>query len=486
MENSEVSPRGIFCNRTLNLRSIRAIGYDMDYTLIHYKVEEWELMAYNYLKQHLVEKKWPVGHLEFDSQLVMRGLVIDLELGNVVKANRFGYIKKSCHGTKMMAFDGIRSAYRHTIVDLKDPRYLFLNTLFSLSEGCFFLQCVDLFDKDKIPGENLGYEELYEEIHKVIDTLHKNGVLKAEITSNPDKYVDVDRETPLALLDQKNAGKKLLLITNSEWDYTQAMMKHCFDPYLEGKTWRDLFDIVIVMARKPDFFEGNPPAFEVINKEGHLIPVSTNRLEIGGVYLGGNANMVEAGLGVGGERILYVGDHMFSDVNVSKNILRWRTALVLRELEEEIGALKGFEEQQEKLTKLMEEKVALEQIYTQCRLHLQRLSQKYGPQPKESEEELKNKLRDAQGKIETLDAQISPLAKAAGELLNPSWGLVMRAGNNKSHLARQVEQYADIYLSRVSNFLDLSPYAYLRSQRSSLPHDSYVTEDRMTMEAIYS
>ena len=32
--------RQIFCNRTLNLRAIKAIGYDMDYTLIHYRVDE--------------------------------------------------------------------------------------------------------------------------------------------------------------------------------------------------------------------------------------------------------------------------------------------------------------------------------------------------------------------------------------------------------------------------------------------------------------
>ena len=41
--------RGIFCNRTLNLRSIRAIGYDMDYTLIHYVTEAWERRAYEHL-----------------------------------------------------------------------------------------------------------------------------------------------------------------------------------------------------------------------------------------------------------------------------------------------------------------------------------------------------------------------------------------------------------------------------------------------------
>lgn len=31
--------RRIYTNRTLNLNTIRAIGFDMDYTLIHYCVE---------------------------------------------------------------------------------------------------------------------------------------------------------------------------------------------------------------------------------------------------------------------------------------------------------------------------------------------------------------------------------------------------------------------------------------------------------------
>ena len=38
--------RNIFTNRTLNMRSIRAIGYDMDYTLIQYRAAEWEALAY--------------------------------------------------------------------------------------------------------------------------------------------------------------------------------------------------------------------------------------------------------------------------------------------------------------------------------------------------------------------------------------------------------------------------------------------------------
>ena len=53
----------------------------------------------------------------------------------------------------------------------------------------------------------------------------------------------------------------------------------------------------------------------------------------------------------------------------------------------------------------------------------------------------------------------------------PWWGPLMRAGNDKSHLARQVERYADVYTSRVSNLLYATPFVYLRSPRGSLPHD---------------
>ena len=46
--------------------------------------------------------------------------------------------------------------------------------------------------------------------------------------------------------------------------------------------------------------------------------------------------MVESSLGVHGDEILYVGDHMYTDVSQSKVHLRWRTALICRELEEEV------------------------------------------------------------------------------------------------------------------------------------------------------
>jgi hypothetical protein len=70
-----------------------------------------------------------------------------------------------------------------------------------------------------------------------------------------------------------------------------------------------------------------------------------------------------------------------------------------------------------------------------------------------------------------LDQRIAPLAKISNELLSPRWGPLMRCGNDKSHLARQIERYADVYMSRVSNLLAYTPYAYLRAPRVTLPHE---------------
>ena len=70
-----------------------------------------------------------------------------------------------------------------------------------------------------------------------------------------------------------------------------------------------------------------------------------------------------------------------------------------------------------------------------------------------------------------LDQRIAPLAKQSNELLNVRWGPLMRCGNDKSHLARQIERYADVYMSRVSNLLAYTPYAYLRAPRVTLPHE---------------
>ena len=466
--------RGVYCNRTLNLRSVRAIGYDMDYTLVDYRVDTFERMVYAQARERLAAEGWPMDGLDFDAQMVTRGLVIDTELGNLVKANRFGFVKRAMHGTRMLEFSEQRDAYAQTLVDLSEPRWVFLNTLFSLSEGCLYAQAVDLLDRGALPRP-FEYASLYRHVRAGVDAQHMEGHLKAEIAAAPERYVVQDPEAALALLDQKAAGKKLLLITNSEWSFTSRMMAHAYDRHLPGDmTWRQLFDVVIVSARKPAFFIERGPFFEVVDEAGLLRPLA-GPLHSGGIYLGGSAAQVERDLGISGDEILYVGDHMFGDVHVSKRTLSWRTALVLRELEGEVSALEAFHPVEVSLMALMHEKERLESELSRTRLALQRLHAGYGPASALDATVLEPRVHELRNRLLALDAEISPLAKIGTELTNARWGLLTRAGNDKSHLTRQIERYADIYTSRVSNFLHATPYAYFRSPRGNLPHDPVET-----------
>jgi 5'-nucleotidase len=469
-------PRGVFCNRTLNLRSIKAIGYDMDYTLIHYHVDVWEARAYEHTRDRLAAKGWPVSHLRFEPEQVVRALIIDAELGNLVKSDRFGYVKVAAHGTRGLDFGELREAYGRTIVDLRDSRWEFLNTLFSISIGCLFSQCVDLLDARQLPA-GLGYRELYQEVQRALDLTHLEGELKREIISHPERFVDPDPELLTTLVDQRDAGKKLLLITNSEWHYTDSMLRWYFEAQLGWRgRWSDLFDLVVVQARKPDFFLARAPMYEVIDGAGNLRPLSpTERPEVGAgrYYFGGSAAAVEKALGLQGQDILYVGDHIFADVHASKRTVRWRTALVLRELEADIGAVDAHMPQAEVLADRMQQKMALERELNDLRLRHQRLT--HGrPTPglgAGDAASLEAEIAELRRQLIELDLLIAPLAEESARLPHPRWGAIMRAGVDKSHLARQIERYADIYLSRVSNLGLATPFAYFRPPRISLPHD---------------
>jgi HAD superfamily 5'-nucleotidase-like hydrolase len=443
----------------------------MDYTLVHYRTEEWERAAFQHALGPLAQRRWPVQGLAFDPASVIQGLAFDLELGNLVKATRFGYVIRARHGTRALSFDELRSAYSGTFVDLSEPRWDFMNTLFSLSEASLFTQLVQRLDAGGLP-QAMGYRELHRVLRSALDEAHNLGELKARIAADPDRFVELDPELPLTLLDQKKAGKRLLLVTNSDWAYTRSMLAYAFDRFLPGgMKWRDLFDLVIIEARKPAFFSGRQAVYRLVDEERGLLHPHRGLLEPGGVYVGGDASLVEESLALSGAQILYLGDHLFGDVHVSKEMLRWRTGLILREIEPEIRALAESGPADAELKRLMARKADLDNRLAQLRLARQRAQQGYGPQPHEDLEALEAAIKSAAEESLALDSTIGPLAKAAGELGNPAWGPLMRAGYDKSLFARQVERYADVYTSRVSNFLAVTPFAYLRAARSSLPHD---------------
>ncbi|XP_012437331.1 uncharacterized protein LOC105763607 isoform X2 [Gossypium raimondii] len=81
--------------------------------------------------------------------------------------------------------------------------------------------------------------------------------------------------------------------------------------------------------------------------------------------------MVENSLNIHGDEILYVGDHIYTDVSQSKVHLRWRTALICRELEEEYKALIHSRGPRATVVELINQKEVVGDLFNQLRLALQ-------------------------------------------------------------------------------------------------------------------
>ncbi|XP_038986589.1 cytosolic purine 5'-nucleotidase isoform X2 [Phoenix dactylifera] len=448
-------------------------------------IAAWEGRAYDYGMANLRSMGFPVDGLEFDPDLVIRGLVMDKERGNLVKADRFGYVKRAMHGTKMLSTRAVSEIYGRELVDLRNEgQWEFLNTLFSVSEAVMFMQMVDRLDEGAVRTElgPLDYKGLFKAVSKALFRAHVEGQLKSEIMTEPERFVEPDPELPLALLDQKEAGKRLLLITNSDYHYTNKMMHHAFNKFLPNDMgWRELFDMVIVSASKPEFFQMSHPLYEVVTSDGLMRPCFKARS--GGLYSGGSAQMVEKSLDIHGDEILYVGDHIFTDVSQSKVHLRWRTALICRELEDEFNALIHSQSCRAALITLVQQKEVVGDLFNQLRLALQRRTKGRPAQTLSAtnmdEQELTESMQKLLIVMQRLDQKIAPMLEADGELFNRRWGYLSRAGLwDKSHLTKQIEKYADIYTSRVSNFLHYTPFMYFRSQEQMLAHDSHSYSSR--------
>jgi hypothetical protein len=57
------------------------------------------------------------------------------------QVDRFGYVKRAQHGTRMLSWAELRATYGRELVKLaNEGRYTFLNTLFSVSEAVMYMQ----------------------------------------------------------------------------------------------------------------------------------------------------------------------------------------------------------------------------------------------------------------------------------------------------------------------------------------------------------
>jgi HAD superfamily 5'-nucleotidase-like hydrolase len=454
---------GIFVNRTLNMKQIAAIGFDMDYTLVRYDSEAFEEMTYKEIIKKLVEvKNYPsdILKLKFKFNLAIRGLVIDKPLGNILKLSTYSKVKHAYHGVTEMNFKEQQKTYHGLVIDLNDSeRFAIVDTTFSIAYCVLYMQMVDL--KDKNPDLNLpDYKGLELDILEALDTSHRDGSLKSQVKKNVKKFIVQDPMIVTSLEKFKKHGKKLWVITNSDFEYSKLLLDYSINPFLkEHKNWSELFALVVTAAQKPRFFTDKMPLLQIDPKTG-LMRNHHGKIE-DGIYQGGNAQNLQKNAGLSGEQILYLGDHIYGDVLQIKKTCNWRTALVIDELITEIDALENSASISVQINTLMGEKVSLEQ----------KLDELFDKEIEKGKKPDKLKIQTHFQKIEKVDKKIGKLIRSHSQFFNPYWGETMRAGVEPSRLAGQIEKYACIYMAKISDFAEYSPRTYYRPRKKMLPHE---------------
>jgi HAD superfamily 5'-nucleotidase-like hydrolase len=450
----------VYVNRTINMKKIKAVGFDMDYTIVRYNTEAFEELTHNEVLKKLVSLKgYPqeVTNLKFDFDRSIQGLVIDKKRGHILKASRFGKVKEAYHGIKPLDFKEQQRIYANRVIDLSLDQFQSLDTSFSISNGVLFGQLVGL----KSEGLELpDFYHLADDIKEVLDICHADGTLKDQVAEELPRFIIKEEEVVTLLERYKAYGKTLLVITNSDYKYTKLLLDYAINPFLKDhKSWEELFEITITLARKPSFFTTENHFLKIDPESGlmsnHYGPITK------GIYQGGFAGKLQKTLGFDGQEVLYLGDHIYGDVVSIKKTFNWRTAMVLDPLAEEIKAIKKSAPIQDQIDKLMEKKESLETTLN----NLEVSKYEEGKPPK------KEDVNHTYAQIDKVNQSISELITQYKTHFNPYWGELMRAGQEESRMADQVEKYACLYVAKISDLMDYSPRTYFRPNRRVLPHE---------------
>jgi hypothetical protein len=245
--------------------------------------------------------------------------------------------------------------------------------------------------------------------------------------------------------------------------------------------WRNYFDIVICAATKPAFFQEHRPLMEV---DGERVRPASFPLERGKVYEGGNLQDLERALGVSGDEVLYVGDHIYGDILRSKKESAWRTAMIIQELEGEVIAHDSCHDDFARSEQLEDARDRLEDELRFYQARYKELSRRIdhagangktnGISVADAEAErarIKRAIDRVRGRLRSADSELQGIERRVDLRFHPFWGSLLKEENEESSFGAQVEEYACLYTSRVSNFLLYSPQQYFRSPRDEMAHE---------------
>jgi len=441
----------IFVNRAVNLQKIQYYGFDMDYTLCEYISPDFDILAFSLAKQFMVDSlNYPqqILDLEYNPRFPTRGLWYDRVEGNLIKVDQFGKILICCHGFRLIQGQELRGMYPNKVQRKDAERVYVMNTLFNLAETHLIASLTHFMDNRsdaevvaggwKVGPDKVTYDQLFQDLREAIENLHEERILKIKTVENLHKYVKKDARLPQFLARIRESGRKTFLLTNSDWWYTQHIMRYLLGDK-DNDSWMSYFDLSIVDARKPKFFDAGTKFQYIDTNTGSKIGVEGGERPAGPlVYSGGNHETITRLLGAAGPDVIYCGDHLHADVVKCRKLCEWRTLLIVPELEHEVNITR-------EVGGLLPELVDLEA----------------GLVSAEDEAEARSRIWHG---IKKLDGSFGHT------------GSVFRAGTRLSYFGSNVLFWADLYTGSVNNLGEYSLSWRFGAPHLTLPHETMLIQ----------
>ena len=459
----------VFVNRDLRLSGVDWVGFDMDYTLAIYRQERMDALSVELTVERLIKRGYPTAlkELVYDTRFPIRGLLVDRKHGHVLKMDRYKVVHRGYHGMQRLPREELAALYHDKRIRPHTNRYHWIDTLFALSEVTSYAAVVNALEQR---GEVLDYEKLFFDVRASIDEAHADGTVYRVVTAALPEFVERDPELARTLHKLRSAGKKLFLLTNSPWSYTEQMMTFLLGQAMpEYPSWRHFFEIVICSAQKPRWFQEGRPLME---RDGENLRPVRGPLERGKAYEGGNLEEFERLLGVPGSSVLYVGDHIYGDILRSKKETSWYTAMIIQELDAEIAAHEESSGDLRRQRVLDEQREKLEDELRFYQARWKELSRAHVISATDSERlRVKRAVDRVRSELRSNYAEYDARSERVSSQFHPYWGSLLKEQNEMSSFGLQVELYADVYMRRVSCLKSYSPQQYFRSPYDLMPHE---------------
>ena len=204
-------------------------------------------------------------------------------------------------------------------------------------QGCLIADSIAVFEKKRDQyGEEYSAWAVVDDVQAAITEVHTSSVMHNAVMQNLSKYILPSPDLEKTLQHLRDGGKKLFLCTNSGCRYAATVMAFALGLPPGDTSWKDLFDVVICSAGKPNFFSSNKRFRKWNLATDGPSPIPVKSLEKGQMYINGSAHALKKAKGWSGKSVMYVGDNLWADLVEARRSHGWQTTCLINELEPEI------------------------------------------------------------------------------------------------------------------------------------------------------